>query len=251
MARMFFLWAKVADAGQNSVVTRKFSFSLPLTNPSHTMLIKASGITNLTDARYFAAREVAYLGFNLEEHSESYLDPMYMKAIREWVQGPKIVGEFSRTPAHVVREAAGFFSLEAVQVPLIDDLQELDGLEVILYLQGTSDPDTLASVLRRNKPLAAYFLLDFSTPEKTEALLGAQAGAWKELFAEYPVLLDVYLPADELPVLLQKLKPAGLALRGGDEERAGVKSFEEIDAIFEVLESAEDDYFTTSTPEAS
>jgi phosphoribosylanthranilate isomerase len=201
------------------------------------MLVKASSITNLTDARYFAAREVAYLGFNLEENSGDYLDPMYMKAIREWVQGPKIVGEFNQTPASFVREAAAFFGLEAVQVPLLDNLQDLTGLEVILYLTGTSDPDTLAPVLRRNNLLAACFLLDFSTPEQTEALLGPESRAWKELFAEYPVLLDVHLPVNELPALLQKLNPAGLALRGGDEERAGVKSFEEIDAIFEVLES--------------
>jgi len=201
------------------------------------MLVKASSITNLTDARYFAAREVAYLGFNLEENSGDYLDPMYMKAIREWVQGPKIVGEFNRTPASVVREAAAFFGLEAVQVPLLDNLHDLAGLEVILYLSGGTSPEALASVLHRVAPSVACFLLDFSTPELTTSLQGEQSDAWKNLFAKYPVLLDVQLPADELPALLQKLNPAGLALRGGAEERAGVKSFEEIDAIFEVLES--------------
>lgn len=201
------------------------------------MLVKASSITNLTDARYFAAREVAYLGFNLEENSGDYLDPMDMKAIREWVQGPKIVGEFNRTPASVVREAAAFFGLEAVQVPLLDNLHDLAGLEVILYLPGTEDPATLAPVLHRVAPVVACFLLDFSTPELTTALQGVQSDAWKNLFAQYSVLLDVQLPADALPALLHKLNPAGLALRGGGEERAGVKSFEEIDAIFEVLES--------------
>ena len=47
------------------------------------MLLKATAVMNLTDARYFAAKEVDYLGFNLEEGTEGYLDPMYMKAIRE------------------------------------------------------------------------------------------------------------------------------------------------------------------------
>lgn len=200
------------------------------------MLIKASGITNLTDARYFAAREVAYLGFNLEEHSESYLDPMYMKAIREWVQGPKIVGEFDRTPAAVVREAAAFFGLDAVQVTRPDALQELNGLEAILWLPGTDHPDSLVPVMQHAASKAAYFLLDFSTPERSAALRGAQADAWKNLFARYPVLLDVHLPARELPDLMQKLNPVGLALRGGAEERVGIKSFEEIDAIFEAME---------------
>jgi len=200
------------------------------------MLVKASAITNLTDARYFAAKEVAFLGFNLEEGSEGYLDPMYMKAIREWVQGPRIVGEFDRTPAAVVREAAAFFGLDAVQVTHPDALQELNGLEVILWLPGSDNPDALAPVMQQAASKTAYFLLDFSTPERSAALRGAQADAWKNLFSQYPVLLDVYLPAGELPDLLQKLHPAGLALRGGAEERVGIKSFEEIDAIFEALE---------------
>ncbi|MFN0036896.1 MAG: hypothetical protein ACKVUS_17710, partial [Saprospiraceae bacterium] len=79
-------------------------------------LFKAGRVAHLTDARYFAAKEVDFLGFNLEEGTEGYLDPMYMKAIREWVQGPKIVGEFSRSTVAVVREAAAFFGMDAVQV---------------------------------------------------------------------------------------------------------------------------------------
>jgi phosphoribosylanthranilate isomerase len=50
------------------------------------MLIKASRVTNLTDARYFAARGASYIGFNLEEGTEDYLDPIYMKAIKEWLR---------------------------------------------------------------------------------------------------------------------------------------------------------------------
>ncbi len=200
------------------------------------MLVKASSITNLTDARYFAAKEVAYMGFNLEENTAGYLDPMYMKAIREWVQGPRIVGEFDRTRAAVVREAAAFFGLDAVQVTQTDGLSELDGLEVILYLHGTTNPDSLVPVLQRAASVVSYFLLDFSTPDLSAALMGTRTDAWKNLFAEYPVLLDVHLPAGELPELLQKLKPAGLALRGGAEERVGIKSFDEVDAIFDILE---------------
>jgi phosphoribosylanthranilate isomerase len=197
------------------------------------MHIKASSITNLTDARYFAAKEVDFLGFNLEEGTEGYLDPMYMRAIREWVQGPKIVGEFDRSSTAVVREAAAFFGLDAVQVTRTESLSDLDGLEVILYLSGTNSPDMLAPLLHEAAPMVAYFLLDFSTPNLSSALLGEQAEGWKNLFARYPVLLDVNLPAETLPQLLSTLHPAGFALRGGSEERVGIKSFEEVDDVFE------------------
>ena len=96
------------------------------------MLIKASRITSLTDARYFAAKEVDYLGFNLEEGTENYLDPMHMKAIREWVEGPKILGEFATATPHFAAEAAAFFELDAVQLNLGEHLSDLDKL----FLRG-------------------------------------------------------------------------------------------------------------------
>lgn len=197
------------------------------------MRIKASAITNLTDARYFAAQEVDYLGFNLEENTEGYLDPMYMKAIREWVQGPKIVGEFDRSPAAVVREAAAFFALDAVQVTQVEQLPDLSGLEVLLRVPQAANPVFFEELLRYAAPFVTVFLLEFSGPEAAAAV--QQAAAWKRLFAQYPVLLDADVPAEVLLPLLDTLQPAGLALRGGAEDRVGVKSFEAVEAVFEGL----------------
>ena len=49
-------------------------------------------ITNLTDARYFSAWEVEWLGFNLSQGEENAISPLQVAAMREWVEGPKIVG---------------------------------------------------------------------------------------------------------------------------------------------------------------
>ncbi len=201
------------------------------------MLIKASGITSLTDARYFAAREADFLGFNLEENTEGYLDPMYMKAIREWVEGPRIVGEFTHAPLSYVREAAAFFGLDAVQVPAAlhgADLSALAGLTVIAALEG-GDPD-IDRLLQETAPYVQYFLIDIS--KIVELATGAlpDMERWKERCAAYPVLIHADLSADQWPGLLDVLRPAGLNLAGGEEERVGVKSFDEIEAIFEALD---------------
>lgn len=198
------------------------------------MLIKASAITNLTDARYFAAKAVDFLGFNLEEGTPGYLDPLYMKAIREWVQGPKITGEFDRTPAATVREAAGFYGLDAVQVTRTDDLALLEGLEVIFYVPAQPDIAGVRTIFEAGSA-ANYFLLDFSQIPEAEKVLLENAGAWRQLFAGFPTLLQLNVPAAALNDLLDALQPAGLALRGGEEETVGVKSFGEIDAVFETL----------------
>lgn len=198
------------------------------------MRIKASAITNLTDARYFAAKEVDYLGFNLEENTEGYLDPMYMRAIREWVEGPKIVGEFDRSPAAVVREAAAFLALDAVQVTQVEQLPDLQGLEVLLRVPNAANPAFFEELLRYAAPFVTGFLLEFSG-SAAAAVQGEQAAAWRRLFAQHPVFLDADVPADALLLLLDALQPAGLALRGGAEDRVGVKSFEAVEAVFEGL----------------
>lgn len=200
------------------------------------MYIKASRITNLTDARYFAAREVHFLGFNLDEGTEGYVEPPVMHAIRDWVEGPKIVGEFSSAPVEVVREAAAFFHLDAVQVSAsrhLDQLPQLAGLAVLLELEPAASPGDVERVMSQAAPLVQFFLLPFFS----EHISDADADAWAALFAQYPVLLGTTVSADQLPALLARLQPGGVNLTGGEEERVGVKSFDELEEVFDALES--------------
>lgn len=196
------------------------------------MLIKASRIINLTDARYFAAREVDFLGFNLEAGTEGYLDPIYMKAIREWVEGPRIVGEFSRTPAPYIREAAAFFGLDAVQVTTAyaSHLAELEGLTVILTVDAGAEV-LKEDLFQKAAPYVAYFLLKMPAGSFDPEL----NGLLRKVCAVYPVLLETDAPAEAVSALAGQLQPAGLSLTGGEEEQVGVKSFDEIEAIFEAL----------------
>lgn len=197
-----------------------------------TFKISATRISNLTDARYFAAKEVAFLGFNLEEGSPGYLEPMYMKAIREWVEGPKIVGEFDRTPARTILEAASFYGLDAVQVTQTHDLSLLKGLEVLLRLPAPAHPGGLSLP---DAPLFTWLVLDFTRLPDADTALAAHAAEWKNFLANQPALLHLDLPAERLHTVLDALLPAGLVLEGGEEERVGVKSYDEIDAVFEQL----------------
>lgn len=194
------------------------------------MIVKASAITNLTDARYFAAKEAAFLGFNLEAGTAGYLDPLYMKAIREWVEGPAIVGEFSSSPVSVVREAASFFGLDAVQVSTayLDVLDQLSELKVLLAIDACQGLAAAEAAMAQAVGKAAYFILDFSGCGPL-----AHDSAWAVLCGHYPILLHLDGPAESLQAALALLQPAGLSLSGGEEERVGVKSFDEIEEIFD------------------
>jgi phosphoribosylanthranilate isomerase len=204
-----------------------------------TTLIKASRVAHLTDARYFAAKEVDYLGFNLEAGTEGYLDPMYMKAIREWVEGPKIVGEFSRTPIRVVSEAATFYGLDVVQVSAKNygsDLAELEGLEVILELEvGPAGLLFSKSELLVFASQVDVFLFNFSGVDVSKSTFYAEKDLWRDLFSIRPSLLQADIPAEDWPEILEALGLAGLSIVGGEEEKVGVKSYDQIDDIFESL----------------
>jgi phosphoribosylanthranilate isomerase len=195
-------------------------------------IIKAARITNLTDARYFAAKEVDFLGFNLEEGTEGYLDPMYMKAMREWVQGPKIVGEYAVTPARIVREAADFFTLEGVQLRAsahVNDLDLFEGYTVLLHVD--TDLASAFALMEQTVPKVAYFILDVSTEQWPHARETLQ-----QLCVRFPVLLNPHVHPSLLPEIMEALQPAGLNLTGGEEEKVGVKSFDELEEIFELFE---------------
>lgn len=198
------------------------------------MIIKATCITNLTDARYFAAMEARYLGFNLEAGTPGYLDPVYMKAMREWVEGPRITGEFSQTSVANIREAATFYGLDAVQVDAaayLMHLPQLEGLEVLLRIDASeTDASTAKSMLEYARPYISHIFLDATG-------IGHLSEAWADICRQFPVIVHALGNAAETNAMIARLQPAGISISGGEEERTGVKSFEEIEEILDNLKS--------------
>ena len=211
--------------------------------------IKASSITNLTDARYFAAWDVEWMGFILDPGSELYVPPPTVQAIRDWIDGPGIVGEFNRQSAEEIRTAAELLQLDAVQAGMFtspETLIELEGaLPVIkeVVIESGSDEATVREQLDDFAHLAAYFLLNFDKNGITWPQLKSGGPlpleALRSICRQHAVYLSIDLDAGSLDELLRELQPRGLSLRGGVEERDGYKSFDEMDDIFEALEVEE------------
>jgi phosphoribosylanthranilate isomerase len=61
------------------------------------------------------------------------------------------------------------------------------------------------------------------------------AGIVQDFCQRFPILLGIGIQASELPSMLEYLQPAGLHLLGGEEEKTGVKSFDDVDELFEAL----------------
>lgn len=210
--------------------------------------VKASAVTNLTDARYFAAWEVEWLGFNLDTGAENYIPPTNMEAIREWVDGVKILGEFNLQPADEILSAVEILHLDAVQVGMFADLQTIKalhqaGVPVIqeMVVQDLSELDAIETQMKANEDQVQFFVVDFAKNSIKWADIQAYAlGQLREFSEEFPILLSLDFPAGQVESVLETTGVAGISVRGGEEEKVGYKSFDELDDLFEALETFEE-----------
>lgn len=209
------------------------------------MKIKATSINNLTDARYFAAWNVEWLGFSLEMGSPNYTRPQDVKEIKDWLVGPKIVGEFGLDQnLSDISEAVKLLQLDAVQLSMYADdniAEQLEDITVIKewVLDDLANMNTFVDQCNKAANHVDYFYLDLEKNNLSWADLQANPTALnllQELCTEYAILISLVCPPDQIEAYLDLVKPHGISLQGGEEEKVGVKSFDDLDAIFESLE---------------
>jgi phosphoribosylanthranilate isomerase len=206
--------------------------------------VKASQVTNLTDGRYFAAWEVEWIGFNFELGAGNYIEPKKMKEIREWLEGPKFVGEFGLATAEMIRETAEFLSLDCVQINHFTDVEtakalaEIPLIKEVLILKDNDNSDLLET-LKMFENHVGTFLIDFTKNgiSWTEIKSGTHLDfeILKQACANFNVILSVDLTPENLSEVQGILNPYGLNVTGGEEEKVGFKSFDDIDEVIEAL----------------
>jgi phosphoribosylanthranilate isomerase len=207
--------------------------------------IKASQITNLTDARYFAAKEVEWLSFNFAEKTDNYIEPMRARAMFDWVEVPFMMGEFGGFDAEGVNFYAESWGLKAVQVG--ENTEVFDLKSDYILKEITVDTSSTAEELSRQmlplKNIVAVFELNFEKNNVSFSDVKSQRGPLSindllGLCEAFKIILNIDFQLVELEEIMD-LKPFGLSLKGGEEERVGVKSFDELDEIFDKLEIEE------------
>ncbi len=203
--------------------------------------VKASQITNLTDARYFAAREASWLGFNLDSGVEQAVSPQLISAIKEWVEGPKIVLEFGLQSPEEIKMAVEYLKIDAVQISMFADTEALfKTLSVPIIKEVVIENEDLAGIqefINSQSQWVDIFILDLAKndlslqhiSEETRSMLST-------LCQNTKILFNINSSVEMLFLFLEQVKPLGLVLLGGDEEKVGFKSFDELDEILDRLE---------------
>lgn len=208
--------------------------------------VLASGITHLTDARYFAAWEVDYLAFPLGDGVAEAISWDYLNALREWVEGPEIVAELG-----LIEEAANWgdtLTANNIRTVLLhentpDELAETlkaAGITVITHLsidQFQKQYDVEERI--QEHPSSDLFILGFEEwVTYKDVAEGAilNTTALDRICGAHRCLLQLN-PGGEDPKTVKDRHPiAGFAVRGSSEEKVGYKSFDDLDELFEGLE---------------
>jgi phosphoribosylanthranilate isomerase len=177
-------------------------------------LVKVGSVTNLSDARYCAGMGVDLLGFNVVPGHDKYVTPKQFQEIRGWITGPKIVAQIY-----------GLNSVSALQTILEEyqpDFLELGQAE-LPFIGG----NTLPIILSMDD--------DFSIGQLTPAYVQVKFDS-TVFIPNVPVLVFIS-STTELDEVLKKDEIAGIALHGGQEIKPGLKTYDELGDILELLET--------------
>jgi phosphoribosylanthranilate isomerase len=180
--------------------------------------IFAADVGNLSDARYFAALGADFLSFDLSPFSEEKWQKAM--AMAEWIDGPKLVIPLSLT------EKMNHVGNYALLFDTPDQKAPFPNTDVFF----TITLDSLSDNLPANSFTNGSLIVSGNVED-----LEQKGAALKNICLRMPVYLDLSTRTENLTDLIIDLKPEGVVVRGGQEEKPGFKSFDELDTLFDQL----------------
>jgi len=193
--------------------------------------IFAKNIRNLTDARYFAAMGVEYIGFDLAPNHADHISLDILGKLKEWLEGPAIMGCFTGLESEeTLTKYIVDGSLEGLYFEEVPDHSILDNFSSMELFTETT--------IEAFNEVALYpslnVVVDLSHLKAIEAKKDQYASA-KDLMNKGRLYVKGAIDEAFFESAIFEDKP-GLILMGGEEEKVGVKSFEELDALFELIQ---------------
>jgi phosphoribosylanthranilate isomerase len=196
--------------------------------------IKLGNITNLSDARFAAAAGATYIGFCFDPASPNYIAPIKAKEIIDWVTGSSVVGEFGNQSLEEIRDISELLNVDAIEVNntlLPDELLSL-GKPVIKKINVNQfDVSQLETEIAAYEKVADAFHLYADAATETY-----DCDQLVRLCESHQIIWGLQLHAKNVLNILASFKPFGINLVGGSEEKAGMKDFDELNELFDLLQ---------------
>lgn len=195
--------------------------------------IKLGKINNLSDARFAAAAGVDYIGFCFDPSSQAYITPIKAKEIIDWVTGSTIIAEFGNQSALEIKDIADVLDITAIQLENNLSPESLLLLnKAIIKRIDISDlnDDSVGSVVNEyNDSVDAFqFYPQHAISQFSQEVLVS-------LNEKAKLFWEVQGSASEIKDWVEEHKPFGIHIDGGVEEKAGIRDFDELNELFDAL----------------
>jgi phosphoribosylanthranilate isomerase len=198
-------------------------------NVAHLVPLLIRGINNLSDARYCAGMGADKLTFILDPALPGHLDAKAVKELAGWIAGVELIGEFDNLSTPEINALAADCALDAVLLRSHRPADELAEIAPPVYLELPAE--TLAAAPAIPSNLAGIVLelpVDFA-PDSVGSLQALAAG--------HALWLGPGLHPERARELATQLPLAGLSFPSGDEVKPGLRDFDQLEAVFEALET--------------
>lgn len=194
------------------------------------IMVKISGVFNLTDARFYAAAGADFIGFCMDETHPHFCDLPRIKEIVSWLEGPSYVLE---TYVEADEDKIDFYLQESgirnihVGPKVVSFSKKYDDLNIFREVDLNEWNHTELST-------AKYLVLSSQKP--VADILGEDIDVLRRLNQSYSCFLDFdWQNSIDVETVLNAVTPKGLVFHGSAEEKTGLKNFDWMEEVFEML----------------
>ena len=200
--------------------------------------VKINRITNLTDARFCAGMNVNVMGFCLESDAANFLTPIQFKEITGWVSGIELAAEFKHASSdEVIGILENYPNITWIESENLETLMGLGetGMQLI-YKQTIDEENTWQeNTLKKLEALG----ISVHLISQTETLTQKKIDLIHSISTYCKVILGFGITPETADTILSSHAVSGFALDSGDEIKPGLRDFDKLADILEMLEVEE------------
>ena len=173
------------------------------------------------------------MGFCFDTSNVNYIPPVKAKQIIDWTSGCFVVAEFGNQSIHEIIAITEMLNIDIVEINnhlMPADLVEIDKPIIKKIDISLLNKETLTAeiALYLTKVDAFHLFTSHENSSITEEQL-------KEICANHKIFWGLNTSSKTIKAIIASYQPYALNITGGDEEKTGVKDFDELNNILEVL----------------
>lgn len=198
--------------------------------------VKINHITNLTDARYCAGMMVDVLGFSLHPSDSNYISPEQFKEITGWVSGVAFAAEFGgQNGIEILETLENYPEITWIEHDRIEELQALAGKGYsLLYKTNLKEIVHLEAEVAKELTEAS---IKIHLITDSEEISPSESESIQRLSQHCQVILGGGIDPNNVLDRISDLSLYGISLDGGNEIKTGLRDFDQMAEVLELLET--------------